>query len=123
MTACFMALAMSSGFFASAMAVFIRTASQPNSMAMVASVLAEALVLAVIGGVIGALLAWTFFNGNTVSTLGGAGGLGQLVFELSVSPQLMIFGVVWACIIGLIGGLFPALRAARLPVAMALRAV
>jgi len=94
-----------------------------GSTAMVMSVLAEALVLALIGGVIGALLAWAFFNGNTVSTLGGGGGLGQLVFELSVSPQLMVFGIVWACIIGLIGGLFPALRAARLPVAMALRAV
>ncbi|WP_232830999.1 ABC transporter permease [Peristeroidobacter agariperforans] len=94
-----------------------------GSTAMVMSVLAEALVLALIGGVIGALLAWAFFNGNTVSTLGGAGGLGQLVFELSVSPQLMILGVVWACVIGVLGGLFPALRAARLPVAMALRAV
>lgn len=94
-----------------------------GSTAMVMSVLAEALVLALIGGVIGALLAWAFFNGNTVSTLGGAGGLGQLVFELSVSPQLMILGILWACVIGVLGGLFPALRAARLPVAMALRAV
>jgi putative ABC transport system permease protein len=94
-----------------------------GSTAMVMSVLAEALVLALIGGVIGALLAWAFFNGNTVSTLGGAGGLGQLVFELSVSPQLMILGIVWACVIGVLGGLFPALRAARLPVAMALRAI
>ncbi|HEY5761388.1 MAG TPA: ABC transporter permease, partial [Steroidobacter sp.] len=94
-----------------------------GSTAMVMSVLAEALVLALIGGVIGAVLAWTFFNGNTVSTLGGNGGLGQLVFELSVSPQLMILGIVWACVIGILGGLFPALRAARLPVAMALRAI
>lgn len=93
-----------------------------GSTAMVMSVLAEALVLALIGGVIGALLAWAFFNGNTVSTLGGAGGLGQLVFELSVSPQLMILGIVWACVIGVLGGFFPAMRAARLPVAMALRA-
>jgi putative ABC transport system permease protein len=94
-----------------------------GSTAMVMSVLAEALILALIGGVIGALLAWAFFNGNTVSTLGGAGGLGQVVFELSVSPELMILGVLWACVIGVLGGLFPALRAARLPVAMALRAV
>lgn len=94
-----------------------------GSTAMVMSVLAEALVLALIGGVIGALLAWVFFNGNSVSTLGGASGLGQVVFELSVSPQLMILGIVWACVIGVLGGLFPALRAARLPVAMALRAV
>lgn len=92
-----------------------------GSTAMVVSVLAEALVLALIGGVIGALIAWLFFNGNTVSTSGG--GMGQMVFELAVSPPLMILGVVWACIIGVLGGLFPAMRAARLPVAMALRAV
>ena len=48
---------------------------------------------------------------------------GQLVFALSVNPQLMILGIVWACVIGLLGGLFPAIRAARLPVATALRAV
>ncbi|MBL8268081.1 MAG: ABC transporter permease [Steroidobacter sp.] len=92
-----------------------------GSTAMVMSVLAEALILALIGGVIGALIAWLFFNGNTVSTSGG--GMGQMVFALNVSPQLMILGIVWACIIGVLGGLFPALRAARLPVAMALRAV
>lgn len=92
-----------------------------GSTAMVMSVLAEALVLALIGGVIGALIAWVFFNGNTVSTSGG--GMGQMVFELSVSPQLMVLGIVWACLIGVLGGLFPALRAARLPVAMALRAI
>lgn len=92
-----------------------------GSTAMVMSVLAEALSLALIGGIIGALIAWLFFNGNTVSTSGG--GMGQLVFELSVNPQLMIIGIVWACVIGLIGGLFPAVRAARLPVATALRAV
>lgn len=92
-----------------------------GSTAMVMSVLAEALLLAAIGGCIGAAIAWVFFNGNTVSTSGG--GLGQMIFELNVSPQLMILGVVWACVIGLIGGLFPAVRAARLPVATALRAV
>jgi putative ABC transport system permease protein len=46
-----------------------------------------------------------------------------LIFDLTVSPQLVIVGVVWASAIGLIGGLFPAIRAARLPVATALRAV
>jgi putative ABC transport system permease protein len=92
-----------------------------GSTAMVMSVLAEALVLALIGGVIGAAIAWLFFNGNTVSTSGG--GMGHLVFALSVDPALMTLGVVWACVIGLLGGLFPAIRAARLPVATALRAV
>jgi putative ABC transport system permease protein len=92
-----------------------------GSTAMVISVLVEALLLALIGGVIGALIAWVFFNGNTVSTL--SGDMAQVVFELNVNPQLMIIGIVWACAIGLIGGLFPAVRAARLPVATALRAV
>ncbi len=94
-----------------------------GSTAMVLSVLAEALLLALIGGAVGALLAWLFFNGHVVSTSGGGGAATQLVFELTVSPQLVVIGIVWACAIGLIGGLFPAVRAARLPVAEALRAV
>jgi putative ABC transport system permease protein len=92
-----------------------------GATAMVISVLAEAVVLALIGGAIGALLAWLFFNGHTVSTTTGVAG--HLVFDLSVSPELIVIGIVWACSIGLIGGLFPAIRAARLPVATALRAV
>jgi putative ABC transport system permease protein len=92
-----------------------------GATAMVVSVLVEALLLAGIGGVIGSGLAWLFFNGNTVSTGGTA--TGQLIFDLSVSAQLMVVGILWACIIGLIGGLFPAIRAARLPVATALRAI
>jgi putative ABC transport system permease protein len=96
-----------------------------GSTAMVASVLAEAMLLSLIGGAIGAALAWLFFNGYTVSTSAGdATGVGkQLVFDLAVSPQLVVLGIVWACSIGLIGGLLPAIRAARLPVATALRAI
>ena len=70
--------------------------------------------------VIGASLAWLFFNGHSVSTLGGA--FAQVVFQLTVTRALIITGIVWACVIGLLGGFFPALRAARLPVAEALRA-
>lgn len=92
-----------------------------GSTAMVLSVLAEALLLALLGGIIGALTAWVFFNGNVVSSSGGA--MGQMIFELTVSWQLMSLGVLWACVIGLLGGLFPAVRAARLPVATALRAI
>jgi len=92
-----------------------------GATAMVVSVLAEALLLASIGGAIGAAIAWAFFNGNTVSTGGTA--MGQLIFDLTVSPRLMMVGIVWAAVIGLIGGLFPAIRAARLPVATALRAI
>lgn len=94
-----------------------------GSTPMVMSVLAEALSLSLIGGLIGGALAWLFFNGYTASTSAGGPAVGQLVFELTVSPALIVTGIVWACVIGLIGGLFPAVRAARLPVATALRAV
>lgn len=94
-----------------------------GAAAMVCSVLAEALLLALIGAVIGTLAAWFFFNGHVVSTSAANSAGGQLVFELSVSPGLVAIGIVWACVIGLLGGLFPAVRAARLPVATALRTV
>ena len=84
------------------------------------SVMFEALLLSLLGGVLGAGLAWLFFNGHSVSTLGGA--FAQVVFQLTVTRALIITGIVWACLIGLLGGFFPALRAARLPVAEALRA-
>jgi putative ABC transport system permease protein len=94
-----------------------------GATAMVMSVLAEALLLALMGGAIGAAIAWLFFNGHQVSTSAGGQGVGHLIFELSVSPLLISIGIIWACVIGLIGGLFPAVRAARLPVATALRAI
>jgi putative ABC transport system permease protein len=94
-----------------------------GSTAMVVSVLAEALLLAFIGGAIGAAIAWLFFNGHTVSTSASGPVMGNLIFDLSVSPALIVVGILWACVIGLIGGVFPAVRAARLPVATALRAV
>jgi putative ABC transport system permease protein len=89
---------------------------------VVVSVFVEALLLAFIGGSIGALIAWVLFNGYSVNSVGGGFG-GQLIFDLAVTPALVGLGVTWACVIGLIGGLFPAIRAARLPVATALRAV
>jgi putative ABC transport system permease protein len=92
-----------------------------GASAVVLSVLIEAILLSVMGALIGAGLAWLFFNGNVVSTLGS--NFTQVVFRLSVSPSLVVLGILWACAIGLIGGLFPAIRAARLPVATALRAI
>ena len=91
-------------------------------VAMVISVFVEALLLALIGGAIGALTAWLLFNGHSVDTTGGGFG-GQLIFDLAVTPGLVAMGIIWACAIGVVGGLFPAIRAARLPVATALRAV
>ena len=89
---------------------------------VVISVFVEALLLALIGGSIGALIAWVLFNGYSVNSVGGGFG-GQLIFDLAVTPALVGLGITWACVIGLIGGLFPAIRAARLPVATALRAI
>jgi putative ABC transport system permease protein len=86
---------------------------------VVVSVLAEALVLAVSGGLLGALLAWIAFNGNAVNTLGG--NFTQVVFPLMVTPGLVVIGITWACVVGILGGLFPALRVARAPIAVALQ--
>lgn len=88
--------------------------------AVVVSVIVEALVLAVIGAVGGMLIAWVLFNGNTVSTVGGA-GIPNVIFQLRIGPELIAVGVLWALVIGMIGGVFPAIRAARVPVVVALR--
>jgi putative ABC transport system permease protein len=91
-----------------------------GALPVLLSVMIEALALSLLGGIIGASLAWLFFNGHSVSTLGGA--FAQVVFQLTVTRALIVTGIIWACLIGLLGGFFPALRAARLPVAEALRA-
>ncbi|WP_333681246.1 FtsX-like permease family protein [Dyella sp.] len=87
---------------------------------VVVAVMLETMLLALIGGLIGGGLAWLIFNGFTASTL-AAGTTGQLAFTFKVTPGLMWEGLKWALAIGFVGGLFPALRAARLPVTTALR--
>jgi putative ABC transport system permease protein len=77
------------------------------------------MALALLGGVLGALISWLLFNGYSVSTLGA--GFTQVAFQFQVSPQLMMRGLLIALALGFIGGLLPALRAARLPVTVALR--
>lgn len=91
-----------------------------RSVPVVVAVMLETMLLALLGGLIGGLLAWLIFNGYTASTI--AGGVGQLTFEFDVSPAVLWTGLKWALAIGFVGGLFPALRAARLPVTEALRA-
>jgi putative ABC transport system permease protein len=88
---------------------------------VVVSVFVEALLLAVLGGIVGGGLAWLLFNGHAVSTDGG--GLTQLSVPLAVDLNLIGFGVLWACIIGMVGAAFPAIRAARAPLASALRGI
>lgn len=87
---------------------------------VVTAVMLETMFLALLGGVLGALVAWLIFNGYSVSTLGS--NFSQVVFQFKVSPELLWTGLKWALGIGLVGGLFPALRAARVPVTEALRA-
>jgi putative ABC transport system permease protein len=89
--------------------------------AVVISVFVEALLLALLGGALGAGIAELAFDGNTANTLGG--NFTQVVFHLTVTPALVAIGIAWASAIGVMGGLFPALRAARQPIATALRAV
>jgi putative ABC transport system permease protein len=60
------------------------------------------------------------FNGFRASTVNWQ-SFSQVTFAFQVTPQLLIRGIIWATFIGLIGGLFPAVRAARLPIAAALR--
>lgn len=86
---------------------------------VIASVMAEALTLAGLGGALGAVIAYALFNGYSVSTLGA--GFTQVAFNFAVTPALVIQGFSWALLIGFLGGLGPALRAARLPVTAALR--
>jgi putative ABC transport system permease protein len=81
--------------------------------AVVASVMAEALLLTLVGAALGVALAWALFNGHAVVS-------DAYIYSLTVKPSLMALGVVWAVLIGILGGLLPAIRAAGLPVARAL---
>ena len=84
------------------------------------STVVESTLLALAGGLVGGALAFVVFNGFQVSTLNFA-SFSQVVFNFAVTPDLLLDGLRVAVIIGVVGGLFPAIRAARLPVAQALR--
>jgi putative ABC transport system permease protein len=86
-----------------------------SSLPIIASFLSESILLALPGALIGALVAWLLFNGLLASPLGAS-------FHMAVTPSLALLGLGWALCIGVIGGLLPALRAARVPVTVALRA-
>ncbi len=81
--------------------------------------LTESVLLSIIGGVIGSIAAYLFMDGLTTSTIGG--NFTQVAFTFSMSPELFTNGIMLALLIGLIGGFFPAWRAARLPVVLAFR--
>jgi putative ABC transport system permease protein len=89
------------------------------SFGIVVSVVVEALLLAAIGAAAGSAIAWSLFSGDSISI---GGGQGTLITTLVITPSTLFTGLAWACGVGFIGALFPAVRAARLPLATALRA-
>jgi putative ABC transport system permease protein len=86
---------------------------------VVVSVVAESLLLAALGATAGSAIAWLIFSGDSVS-IGGSDG--TLITTLAITPATLVTGLLWAGGVGFIGALFPAVRAARLPLATALRA-
>jgi putative ABC transport system permease protein len=90
-----------------------------GSAGIVVSILIEALALAVLGAVAGSVIAWLLFAGDSIS-LGG--DQATIVTTLEVTTTTLATGFAWACAVGFLGALFPAVRAARLPINTALRA-
>ncbi len=78
----------------------------------------ESVLLAIIGGLLGCLLALPM-NGFTAAT--GTNSFSELAFAFKVTPDLLLIGLGFAVLMGLVGGLLPALRASRLPITRALR--
>lgn len=93
-----------------------------GSSPVVLSILFESLALALIGGAAGAAAAYFAFDGFKTATINWQ-TFSQIAFAFTVTPQLLIIAIIWAAMIGLMGGLFPAIRAARLPIAAALREI
>ena len=91
-----------------------------NTTSVLVSVLAESLALAALGGLAGGMLAYLAFNGYQTSTMNFQ-TFSQVAFAFAVTPPLLIQGLSYALVMGLIGGLWPAIRAARLPIPSALR--
>jgi putative ABC transport system permease protein len=91
-----------------------------SATAAAMSILVEASLLALVGAALGVGIAYAAFNGAVISTLGGALFDSQLVYALTITPSLVAISVLLACALGLLGGAFPAIHAARASVADAL---
>ena len=91
-----------------------------GSMPVLLSVMGESIFLALCGGVIGGALAFLIFNGYQTSTMNWQ-TFSQVAFAFAVTPSLLVQGILYSLAMGLIGGIFPAFRAARLPISQALR--
>ena len=97
----------------------LRALGFTNSPVLI-SVLTESVILALVGGAVGGLLAFAAFDGFRAATMNWS-SFSQVTFAFEVTPDLLVKGVFYATAIGLVGGLFPAVRAVRQPVADALR--
>ena len=91
-----------------------------GSIPVVVSVLAEAILLGIVGGVIGGAIAWLAFDGYQTATMNFQ-SFSQIAFSFAVTPQLLMTALVISLVMGTLGGLLPAIRAATLPVVTALR--
>jgi putative ABC transport system permease protein len=91
-----------------------------NTVSVLISVIAESIALGAVGGLLGGLLAYLAFNGFQTSTMNFQ-TFSQVAFAFAVTPALLVQGVIYALTMGAIGGLLPAVRAARLPISSALR--
>jgi putative ABC transport system permease protein len=91
-----------------------------GALPVVSSVLTEAMFLALVGGIVGAVVAYAGFNGFQTSTMNWQ-SFSQVAFAFAVTPSLVARGVVYALVMGFLGGFFPAVRAARMPITAALR--
>lgn len=93
-----------------------------GALPIVASVLVEALVLGLAGGLLGCVAAWFGFNGMQASTLNWA-SFSQITFAFAVTPRLLAMGLGYSLLLALVGALLPAWQAARLPIVSGLRAL
>lgn len=88
--------------------------------AVMVSVIVESMLLALVGGAAGAMIAYVGFNGYQAATMNWQ-SMSTIAFAFRVTPALLLQGLAYALVLGLLGGLLPAIRAARLPVVVALR--
>jgi len=91
-----------------------------NGWAVMISVLVEAMILGAVGGLVGGLLAFLTFNGMHSSTMNWA-SFSQMTFAFTVTPQLMVTGIIYGLILTFVAGILPGIRAARLPITAGLR--
>jgi putative ABC transport system permease protein len=91
-----------------------------GSFPVVVSVLSESAFLSLVGGLIGGIAAWAAFDGYQTSTMNFQ-SFSQIAFAFAVTPRLLGTALIYSLVMGLVGGMLPAIRAARLPVVTALR--